>query len=608
MMQAKTPPKAPPPPGPTVPPVPALGDKAKQAIKEASIRLKDLRDSMAGLDAQMSSTVHRLTDGFEYRTYAFEVFETLRKVMLVCLPKLLPKGSTEQLLFSILISFATFAIYCSYQPFIKDDDDVLSLVCHTTIFLALLSTMVLQQGPPPPILQIFLPIMLIFPAVVVAAYTFGFVSKLKKVPNSRAYKCCTNILGSWVDLLLDKLFGKPIFFIIDDNAGELGRQLEPFAHPVVTKGDLGKQIRIVGNRMWMDAKAMEYETAEPDFVRFRTAPSSPLDIDGVIEDYEAPGGDGLSGEALVVPSVTIRTKSGERLEIEVPISTDPGGSPKDPEYKKYIAISAAYLGYPTGATTLSTMSEAILAFHLEPAGMTLRIVNWYVKQLKLKMERDKLTPNPHEKPVIPLVDKIELEAVSKAKQVALMATTTTRELITATTKHSADGDAEMEVAMHGIERAIKELGDLGLVQGSSIGLSSELVHMTVEVENVKLLKTWDALLYAMVAQAHDTAEALLALRNAIRTRTRMIGEGAVAAFRKQETLDAGGSMWSERRSSLLGLASEIMDANTMIDKAATRASYQLKILLTYAERAVSLRLDEERGRRGPWSFLTTLSA
>ena len=86
----------------------------------------------------------KLTGGYEYRTYWFELFETIRKVLLVGVPSTFPeRGGTLQLFWGLLVCFATFGAYMMYAPFIKDSDDVLSQLA-AQIFLTLLSSLALR--------------------------------------------------------------------------------------------------------------------------------------------------------------------------------------------------------------------------------------------------------------------------------------------------------------------------------------------------------------------------------------------------------------------------------------------------------------------------------
>ena len=63
----------------------------------------------------------KLTSGYEYRTYWFEIFETIRKVLLVGVPSVFPeRGGTAQLFWGLIVCFITFGMYmvrCRPHPF-----------------------------------------------------------------------------------------------------------------------------------------------------------------------------------------------------------------------------------------------------------------------------------------------------------------------------------------------------------------------------------------------------------------------------------------------------------------------------------------------------------
>ena len=60
------------------------------------------------LRALLPSGLRRLTAGYELRTYWFELFECLRKILLVGLPVFCPPGTPGQLIIGLVICFVTF--------------------------------------------------------------------------------------------------------------------------------------------------------------------------------------------------------------------------------------------------------------------------------------------------------------------------------------------------------------------------------------------------------------------------------------------------------------------------------------------------------------------
>jgi len=91
----------------------------------------------------------KLTGGYEYRTYWFELWETVRKVLIVGVPSTFTdRGGTAQLFWGLLVCFFTFGSYMMYAPFIEDSDDQLSQLAQLQIFLTLLSSLSLRATPP----------------------------------------------------------------------------------------------------------------------------------------------------------------------------------------------------------------------------------------------------------------------------------------------------------------------------------------------------------------------------------------------------------------------------------------------------------------------------
>jgi len=115
----------------------------------------------------------KLTGGYEYRTYAFELLETIRKVLLVGVPSTFPeRGGTAQLFWGLLVCFATFGAYMMYAPFIEDSDDKLSQLAQLQIFLTLLSSLALSAVPPSEVVgQLVTVILFLVPLLGVALET-----------------------------------------------------------------------------------------------------------------------------------------------------------------------------------------------------------------------------------------------------------------------------------------------------------------------------------------------------------------------------------------------------------------------------------------------------
>jgi len=87
----------------------------------------------------------KLTGGYEYRTYWFEIFESVRKVLIVGVPATFAdRGGIAQLFWGLLVCSGTFGSYMMYAPFIEDSDDKLSQLAQLQIFLTLVSSLSLR--------------------------------------------------------------------------------------------------------------------------------------------------------------------------------------------------------------------------------------------------------------------------------------------------------------------------------------------------------------------------------------------------------------------------------------------------------------------------------
>ena len=69
----------------------------------------------------------KLVKDYEPSCYCFEVFECVRKLIMVGLAIFFPSGSPEQLVFGLAMAFGTMAVYAAYRPFKSNEDDILAL-------------------------------------------------------------------------------------------------------------------------------------------------------------------------------------------------------------------------------------------------------------------------------------------------------------------------------------------------------------------------------------------------------------------------------------------------------------------------------------------------
>ena len=105
---------------------------------EARQRAREARE-------KLPAALQKLTSGYEMRCYAFEVFESLRKIALLGIPVELLPGSAAQLICGLLICFITAIMYSKYAPYVDPKDDLLAQLCQLSLFFSLAASIALKM-------------------------------------------------------------------------------------------------------------------------------------------------------------------------------------------------------------------------------------------------------------------------------------------------------------------------------------------------------------------------------------------------------------------------------------------------------------------------------
>ena len=85
-------------------------------IDEATERKSVLEEQYEGRRARLPVSLRKLTNGYEMRTYWFEVFECVRKILLILIPIFFEQDSPEQLTVGLIICFITWGAYMVRAP------------------------------------------------------------------------------------------------------------------------------------------------------------------------------------------------------------------------------------------------------------------------------------------------------------------------------------------------------------------------------------------------------------------------------------------------------------------------------------------------------------
>ena len=74
-------------------------------VSEAKVRKAALEERFNERRALLPGALKKLTNGYEMRTYWFEIFECVRKILLILVPVFFPPDSPEQLTIGLIICF-----------------------------------------------------------------------------------------------------------------------------------------------------------------------------------------------------------------------------------------------------------------------------------------------------------------------------------------------------------------------------------------------------------------------------------------------------------------------------------------------------------------------
>merc|ERR1711988_486696 len=140
----------------------------------------------------------KLIGAYDPRCYWFELFECLRKVLLVGVPACFPdRGGNAQLVWGLLVCFVTFGAYMYFEPFVKVSDSHLSQIAQAQIFLTLVSSIGLRLTPPDETLAHIISVLLFFiPAIALFQETplFDLIADFYK-EAAAAFRCATCRMG-----------------------------------------------------------------------------------------------------------------------------------------------------------------------------------------------------------------------------------------------------------------------------------------------------------------------------------------------------------------------------------------------------------------------------
>lgn len=94
-------------------------------------------------DMRLPNALQRAVGPYDNRYFFYEIFECVRKLLLVCMPVFFdPPGSVAQLIFGLMCSVLSIIVLCLVQPYKLDSDNALALLGEVSIFFCMLASIV----------------------------------------------------------------------------------------------------------------------------------------------------------------------------------------------------------------------------------------------------------------------------------------------------------------------------------------------------------------------------------------------------------------------------------------------------------------------------------
>ena len=127
--------------------------KEKHTLHKVLMKTKDASDDLAddrvqsAADTALPGYFKKLIGPYELRVFWFEIFECVRKILLIGLPIFLEAGSMPQLVLGLLICFFSFGAYMQLAPYRLYKHDIVAQICQMQIFFALLAGVILNNSP-----------------------------------------------------------------------------------------------------------------------------------------------------------------------------------------------------------------------------------------------------------------------------------------------------------------------------------------------------------------------------------------------------------------------------------------------------------------------------
>ena len=109
-----------------------------------------LAEVQAKIAEELPPILGKLLGPYELRCFYWEVFECVRKILLVGFPVFFTPGSQEQLVFTLITCYLTSCAYTAFKPFRDGSDSLLQESAQFEVFFAILSSIIRRCAPSAP--------------------------------------------------------------------------------------------------------------------------------------------------------------------------------------------------------------------------------------------------------------------------------------------------------------------------------------------------------------------------------------------------------------------------------------------------------------------------
>ena len=126
------------------------------------------------LERTLPTVIKKLTNGYTWKCYWFEIFECVRKVLLIGIPVVFtPAGGIDQRVWGLIVCFLASISIAQLRPYAEPVDQQLAILCQFQVFFVVIAGAVLAEVPDSPLIDAVLTTLLTI--IVIFAFIADFL-------------------------------------------------------------------------------------------------------------------------------------------------------------------------------------------------------------------------------------------------------------------------------------------------------------------------------------------------------------------------------------------------------------------------------------------------